>query len=87
MAFWKQLLVKISEKLGATMQRIPNSLSAHAAASRDEPQPKLSHAIRIEASRYGTLFRTKSGLSDPSSKNRMSLKRWAPNPVRLNDLQ
>ena len=54
MPFLKQLLWKMSAKLGAITQRMPKSSSAQGACSRDEPQPKFSCAIRISAWRYGS---------------------------------
>ena len=46
---------------------MPKSSSAQGACSREEPQPKLSPATRICASRYCGLFSTKSGISAPLS--------------------
>jgi hypothetical protein len=51
MPFLKQLLKKMSAKLGAITQRMPKSSSAQGACSRELPQPKLSPAIRIWAFR------------------------------------
>jgi hypothetical protein len=51
MPFLKQLLKKMSAKLGAITQRMPKSSSAQGACSRELPQPKLSPAIRIWACR------------------------------------
>jgi len=39
----------MSPKLGATMARKPPSASAHAACSRELPQPKFAPAMRIAA--------------------------------------
>ena len=49
--FWKQLLKKMSAKLVEMTQRTPKSSSAQGACSREEPQPKLSSATMIFASR------------------------------------
>ena len=65
MPFLKQLLWKMSAKLGAITQRMPKSSSAQGACSREEPQPKFSCAIRISACRYGSRLSTKSGRSSP----------------------
>jgi hypothetical protein len=51
MPFLKQLLKKMSANDGAMTQRMPKSSSAQGACSRLDPQPKLSPAIRISASR------------------------------------
>ena len=71
-----QLVRKMSAKLGAITTRKPWSSSAHGACSREEPQPKLRPATRIDAPAY-------SGRSSgkPSSPLQ-SLKRNSPNPVR-----
>jgi len=47
MPFLAQLLKKMSAKLVEITQRIPKSVSAQGACSRDEPQPKLSPTTRI----------------------------------------
>lgn len=49
MLLLKQLLWKMSAKLGAMMQRNPYSRSDQGACSREEPQPKFSPAIRMPA--------------------------------------
>ena len=49
MPFLKQLLKKMSAKEVEMTQRMPKSLIAHGACSREEPQPKLSPATRIFA--------------------------------------
>ena len=49
-------------------QRMPKSISAQGACSRDEPQPKLSSATMILELRYAGLLSTKSGFSLPSSR-------------------
>jgi hypothetical protein len=51
MPFLKQLLKKMSAKEVEITQRMPKSASAQGACSRDDPQPKLSPATRIWASR------------------------------------
>ena len=51
MPFWMQLTWKISPKLGPTSARSPKSITAKAAPSRDEPQPKSVSVTRILASR------------------------------------
>src|SRR3546814_8889036 len=56
----RALFENMSPKLGATMQRMPKSASAHTACSRDEPHPKLRSAINIRACRHGPRFRMKS---------------------------
>ncbi len=43
----------MSAKLGAITQVRPWSSSAHGACSREEPQPKFSLAMRIEAFEVG----------------------------------
>ncbi|MNT83491.1 hypothetical protein D3C72_2233680 [compost metagenome] len=43
--FLKQLLKKMSAKLGARMARKPNWSNAQGACSRLEPQPKFLRAI------------------------------------------
>jgi hypothetical protein len=45
----KQLLKKMSAKLGAMMARKPYCCSAQGACSRLEPQPKLRRASRTYA--------------------------------------
>ena len=67
MAFLKQLLKKMSAKAVEMMHRMPKSLIAHGACSREDPQPKLLPATKMEALRYGSLFNTKSGRSTPCS--------------------
>ena len=52
MPFLKQLLKKMSAKEGAMMQRMPKSLSAQGACSRDDPHPKFSPATKMAAERY-----------------------------------
>src|SRR5213594_5224828 len=42
----------MSAKVGATIALKPKSRSAHAACSREEPQPKLAPATRTEAPAY-----------------------------------
>jgi hypothetical protein len=49
--FLKQLLKKMSAKLGAITTRKPKSSSAQTACSREEPQPKFFRPSRIEAPR------------------------------------
>mmetsp|Transcript_24501 Transcript_24501/g.39256 ORF Transcript_24501/g.39256 Transcript_24501/m.39256 type:complete len:219 (+) Transcript_24501:564-1220(+) len=84
MPFLKQLLKKMSAKLGAMMHRIPKSFRAHGACSRDDPQPKFSKAMSTLADRYGSLFSTKSVFSvTPSSSYLSSKKAATPSPVRL----
>mmetsp|Transcript_16435 Transcript_16435/g.48150 ORF Transcript_16435/g.48150 Transcript_16435/m.48150 type:complete len:220 (+) Transcript_16435:462-1121(+) len=84
MPFLKQLLKKMSAKLGAMMQRMPKSPMDQGACSRDDPQPKFSPATRTLALRYGSWFSTKSGFSvTPSSSYRSSKKAATPSPVRL----
>mmetsp|Transcript_1696 Transcript_1696/g.4479 ORF Transcript_1696/g.4479 Transcript_1696/m.4479 type:complete len:431 (+) Transcript_1696:272-1564(+) len=83
MPFLKQLLKKMSAKLGAITQRIPKSSRAQGACSRLEPQPKLSRATRMEAERKAGWLRTKEGISAPSEVKRISSKRFLPRPVRL----
>ena len=68
MPFLKQLLWKMSAKLGAMTQRMPKSSSAQGACSRELPQPKLSPAIRIWALRQGSRFSMNSGCSTSSSR-------------------
>ena len=58
--FLKQLLKKMSAKLGAIMHLIPKSRSDQGACSLLLPQPKLSPVINIEAFLYGSQFKTKS---------------------------
>src|SRR6056300_2028906 len=48
--FLKQLLKKMSANDVETTTLIPKSDKAHGACSRDDPQPKLSPAMRIDAS-------------------------------------
>ena len=67
MPFLKQLLKKMSAKEVEMTQRMPMSLMAQGACSREEPQPKLSPATRIFESRHPGLFSTKSSRSEPSS--------------------
>ena len=62
----------MSAKLGEITQRMPKSISAQGACSREEPQPKLSPATRIVAPLYSGRFSTKSGCSLPSSSKRKS---------------
>ena len=57
--FRKQLLKKISPKLGAIMQRKPESANAYTAGSHDEPQAKFAPVTAMRAVRYGTRFMTK----------------------------
>ncbi len=51
----------MSPKRGAITQRMPLYFSAQTAPSREEPQPKLSPASRIGASRNGARFSTNPG--------------------------
>ena len=67
MPFLKQFPKKISAKLVDTMQVMPKSMSAHGACSLEEPQPKLSPAIRILAFLYSGLLNTKSGFGESSA--------------------
>mmetsp|Transcript_2513 Transcript_2513/g.4267 ORF Transcript_2513/g.4267 Transcript_2513/m.4267 type:complete len:224 (+) Transcript_2513:159-830(+) len=87
MPFLKLLLKKMSAKDVDTITLMPKSSSAQGACSREEPQPKLSPAIRICALRYCGLFSTKSGISVPSRLNRISSNRLAPKPVRAMDFK
>ena len=70
--FWKQLLKKMSPKLGAMTARKPLSTITVTAFSRDEPQPKLRSATTILASAKPGWLRTKSGLGRPSGSKRRS---------------
>jgi len=49
--FLRQFWWKMSPRLGAITQRTPYAISAHTAASREEPQPKFSAATRMVAPR------------------------------------
>jgi hypothetical protein len=66
--FLKQLLKKMSAKLGAMIARKPYWSSAHGACSRDEPHPKFLRATRIDAPWKRGWFRTKSGFGLRSSR-------------------
>mmetsp|Transcript_63643 Transcript_63643/g.164251 ORF Transcript_63643/g.164251 Transcript_63643/m.164251 type:complete len:204 (+) Transcript_63643:518-1129(+) len=83
MPFLKQLLKKMSAKLVEIKHRMPKSLIAHGACSREEPQPKLSPQTMILAWRYASRFSTNSGSSEPSILYRIGKKALLPRPVRL----
>jgi hypothetical protein len=68
----KQLLLKMSAKLVEITHRIPKSISAHGACSRELPQPKLSPAISTDEPLYSGLLSTKSAISTPSPSKRKS---------------
>ena len=91
-----ELFLKISAKLGAIIQRIPNWTSAHTACSRLDPQPKFSRLRRIEAPAYFGMLSEKSGFgwrvalgaaSSNGSRYRSASNRLGPKPVRLIDLR
>ena len=63
MPFLRQLARKIAPNEGAITARMPNCRIAHTAISREEPQPKFSPAIRMDAARNGARLSTKSGFS------------------------
>src|SRR5438034_2671714 len=73
--FLKQFSKKMSPNEGPMTQRNPEPMSAHTAASREEPQPKFSAVTRIFASRKGAWFRMKSPFSEPSGLKRTSWKK------------
>ena len=56
----KQLLKKISAKLGLITHLIPKSSKAQGACSLEEPQPKFFPAKRIFDFEYGSKFVEKS---------------------------
>jgi hypothetical protein len=58
---------KMSAKVGAMTARKPKSLSAHAACSRLEPQPKFLPAMRIFAPLYLASLSTKLGSGSPAA--------------------
>ena len=65
--FFNALLPKMSANDVLTTARNPNPVNAHGACSREEPQPKLSPAMRICAPAAPGVLSTKSGLGDPSA--------------------
>ena len=67
MPFFMQLEWKMSAKEVEIIERIPKPEIDHGACSRDEPQPKLSPAIRMTESRYEPRLRTKSSISMATS--------------------
>mmetsp|Transcript_17854 Transcript_17854/g.42190 ORF Transcript_17854/g.42190 Transcript_17854/m.42190 type:complete len:360 (-) Transcript_17854:1091-2170(-) len=85
----------MSAKLVEMMQRMPRSMMDQGACSRDEPQPKLSPAMRMEAapSLYPSWLSTKSALGWATSgpmvatssalSYRSSAKAANPSPDRL----
>jgi hypothetical protein len=60
--FLKLLLKKMSAKLGARMTRMPKSVSAQGACSREEPQPKFSRVSRISAWAIARIVQHELGL-------------------------
>ena len=59
------LLRKMSANDGAMTTRKPASCSAHAACSRDEPQPKFTPATSTDAPAYCGWFSTNDGFALP----------------------
>src|SRR5215469_10959616 len=62
----RQVIGKVSANEGARITRKPNSPSAHAACSREEPQPKFLPVTRMVASRKCSWLSTKSSRPWPS---------------------
>ena len=86
----------MSAKLGAINAGKPYSIRAHGACSLLEPQPKFPLVRSIVASRYLSMFSTKSRLigrsvqsipGSPRSRYRQVSKRYFPKPVFSTDLR
>ena len=66
---------KMSPKLGASTTRNPSSSSAHAACSREEPQPKLRPATRIAAPAYSGSVQLEVRVLHPVEEQELAVAR------------